>query len=97
MIFHIDVNCTFLSWEVVYRLRNLREREDLREQVVAAGGDMVMRHEIFLEKYIPAKKYHIKAGETILEVKRKCPGVILVLSHCGLYEKCSKVFLNLLR
>ena len=73
VIFHIDVNSAFLSWEAVYRLRHLGGKEDLREQVAAVGGDMAMRHGIILAKSIPAKKYHIKTGETILEAKRKCP------------------------
>ena len=97
VIFHIDVNSAFLSWEAVYRLHHLGGKEDLREQVAAVGGDMAMRHGIILAKSIPAKKYHIKTGETILEAKRKCPELILVPPNYGLYEKCSKAFLDLLR
>ena len=78
VIFHIDVNSAFLSWEAVYRLHHLGGKTDLREQVAAVGGDMAMRHGIILAKSIPAKKYHIKTGETILEAKRKCPELILV-------------------
>lgn len=56
VIFHIDVNSAFLSWEAVYRLHHLGGKEDLREQVAAVGGDMAMRHGIILAKSIPAKK-----------------------------------------
>lgn len=97
VIFHIDVNSAFLSWEAVYRLHHLGGKTDLREQVAAVGGDMAMRHGIILAKSIPAKKKHIKTGETILEAKRKCPELILVPPNYGLYEKCSKAFLDILR
>lgn len=97
IIFHIDVNSAFLSWEAVYRLRHLGGSEDLRTQVSAVGGDMAMRHGIILAKSMPAKKYGIKTGETIVEAKRKCPELILVPPNYGLYEKCSAAFLELLR
>lgn len=97
IIFHIDVNSAFLSWEAVYRLRHLGGSEDLREQVSAVGGDMAMRHGIILAKSIPAKKYRIRTGETIVEAKQKCPGLILVPPNYSLYEKCSRAFLNILR
>lgn len=97
VIFHIDVNSAFLSWEAVYRLHHLGGKEDLREKVSAVGGDMAMRHGIILAKSIPAKKFHIKTGETILEAKQKCPELILVPPNYGLYEKCSKAFMDILR
>lgn len=78
IVFHIDVNSAFLSWEACYRLHHQGGRGDLREQVSAVGGDMAMRHGIILAKSIPAKRYNIKTGETILEAQRKCPQLILV-------------------
>lgn len=97
IIFHIDVNSAFLSWEAVYRLYHLGGKVDLREKVSAVGGDMAMRHGIILAKSIPAKKFHIKTGETILEAKQKCPELILVPPNYGLYEKCSQAFMDILR
>ena len=97
VIFHIDVNSAFLSWEAVYRLHHLGGKEDLRNMVSAVGGDMAMRHGIILAKSIPAKKYQIKTGETILEARQKCPGLFLVPPNYGLYEKCSKAFMDILR
>ena len=97
VIFHVDVNSAFLSWEAAYRLHHLGGREDLREKVSAVGGDMAMRHGIILAKSIPAKKYHIKTGETILEAKQKCPELILVPPNYNLYERCSKAFMDILR
>ena len=70
IIFHIDVNSAFLSWEAVYRLAHKGGKQDLREIASAVGGDMAMRHGIILAKSGPAKKYGIKTGETILEARR---------------------------
>lgn len=97
VIFHIDVNSAFLSWEAVYRLAHRGGNLDLREVASAVGGDMSMRHGIILAKSIPAKKYGIQTGETILEAQRKCPNLILVPPNYGLYEKCSAAFMNILR
>lgn len=97
VIFHIDVNSAFLAWEATYRLQHLGGKTDLRKQVSAVGGDMAMRHGIILAKSIPAKKYRIKTGETIVEAKQKCPNLILVPPNYGLYEQCSKAFMDILR
>lgn len=97
IIFHIDVNSAFLSWEAVYRMAHRGGKLDLREIPSAVGGDMSMRHGIILAKSIPAKKYNIKTGETILEAQRKCPNLVLVPPNYGLYEQCSAAFMNILR
>lgn len=97
VIFHIDVNSAFLSWEAVYRLYHLGGKVDLRGEVAAVGGDMAMRHGIILAKSIPAKQYHIQTGESIVEARQKCPNLILVPPNYSLYEKCSKAFMEILR
>ena len=97
IIFHIDVNSAFLSWEAVYRIAHKGGRQDLREIPSAVGGDMAMRHGIILAKSIPAKKYGIQTGETILEAQRKCPNLVLVPPNYSLYEKCSAAFMDILR
>lgn len=97
IIFHIDVNSAFLSWEAVYRLAHKGGKQDLREIASAVGGDMTMRHGIILAKSIPAKRYGIKTGETILEAQRKCPNLVIVPPNYSLYEKCSAAFMNVLR
>ena len=55
VIFHIDVNSAFLSWEAVYRVRFLGECLDLRTIPSAVGGDIAKRRGIILAKSIPAK------------------------------------------
>lgn len=96
VIFHIDVNSAFLSWEAVYRLYHLGAKQDLRTMVSAVGGDMAMRHGIILAKSIPSKKYNIKTGESIMEARQKCPHIYLVPPNYGLYESCSKAFVGIL-
>ena len=64
VIFHIDVNSAFLSWEACYRIHHLGGTLDLREQVAAVGGDVTMRHGIILAKSIPSKQYGI---QTVIE------------------------------
>lgn len=97
VIFHIDVNSAFLSWEAVFRIRHLGGGLDLRTVPSAVSGDMAKRHGIILAKSIPAKKYNIQTGEPVTDAKRKYPGLILVPPNYELYEKNSKAFMELLR
>lgn len=97
VIFHIDVNSAFLSWEAVYRLKYLGSTKDLRKMISAVGGDMAMRHGIILAKSVPAKKYGIQTGESIMEAKQKCPALILVPPNYNLYERSSAAFMQILR
>ncbi|MCR5005059.1 MAG: DNA polymerase IV [Clostridiales bacterium] len=97
IIFHIDVNSAFLSWEAVYRLHHLGAQEDLRQQVSAVGGDQSKRHGIILAKSIPAKQYHIQTGESIKAALEKCPELILVRPNYELYKRCSRAFMDILR
>lgn len=97
VVFHIDVNSAFLSWEAVYRIHHLGATTDLRNEVSAVGGDMAMRHGIILAKSIPAKKYKIQTGESITEALQKCPHLKLVPPNYSLYDKCSAAFMDILR
>lgn len=60
VIFHIDVNSAFLSWEAAYRIRHLGASLDLRTIPSAVGGDISKRRGIILAKSVPAKKYKVK-------------------------------------
>ncbi len=97
IIFHIDVNAAYLSWEAVYRLAHRGEKVDLREIASAVGGDVSARRGIILAKSIPAKRYGIKTGETLLEARNKCPDLVIVPPDYGLYEECSAAFMDILR
>ena len=97
IIFHIDVNSAFLSWEAVFRLKHRGGTLDLRQIPAAVGGDMTMRHGIILAKSIPAGKYGVRTGESIPEAKKKCPNLMLVPPNYSLYERCSVAFMSILR
>lgn len=97
IIFHIDVNSAFLSWEAVYRLAHRGGTLDLRDVPSAVGGDITLRHGIILAKSIPAKDCGVKTGQTIAEAKKQCPNLMLVPANYGLYEECSAAFMDILR
>lgn len=97
VIFHIDVNSAFLSWEAVYRLKHLGGKLDLRTIPSAVGGDISKRHGIILAKSIPAKKYHIQTGEPVTDALKKCPDLCLVPPNYSLYEKNSRAMMEILR
>lgn len=97
IIFHIDVNSAFLSWEAVYRLAHKGGTLDLRDVPSAVGGDITLRHGIILAKSIPAKDCGVKTGQTIAEAKKQCPNLMLVPPNYGLYEECSAAFMDILR
>ena len=96
IIFHIDVNSAYLSWEAVHRLQH-GDPLDLRTVPSVVGGDPVTRHGIVLTKSIPAKKFDIKTGESIFSASAKCPGLVIVPPNYGLYMQCSKAFGDILR
>lgn len=96
IIFHVDVNSAFLSWEAVYRIEILGETLDLRTIPSAVGGDVSKRHGIILAKSTPAKQYNIKTGEPIHQSLQKCPSLVIVPPNHSLYEQCSRNLLNIL-
>lgn len=96
IIFHVDVNSAYLSWEAVYRLQH-GEDVDLRQIPAVVGGDVESRHGIILAKSLPAKKYGIKTGETLYEARRKCPELVVVPPHYGLYIMCSNAMVEILK
>ena len=97
VIFHIDVNSAFLSWEAVYRLYILGEKIDLREIPSAVGGDVKKRHGIILARSIPAKKYGVRTGDTVGDALKLCPELVMVAPHYDLYENNSQAFMEILK
>lgn len=95
VIFHIDVNSAFLSWEAVKRIRN--GEADIRLFPSAVGGDREKRTGVILAKSIPAKKFGIKTGEPVSMALRKCPDLLLVRPDFALYEQNSKAFMKICR
>lgn len=97
IIFHIDVNNAFLSWEALYRIRELGETLDLRTIPSAIGGDRESRHGIILAKSMPARAYGVKTAETIGEAMKKCPNLMIVPPRRWIYDENSQKLMDLLR
>lgn len=100
LIFHIDVNSAFLSWEAVERIKHPEQfpevTVDLRTIPSAVGGDRSKRHGIILAKSIPAKKYKVQTGEPITDALKKCPNLVIVPARHGIYTQYSKAFIAIL-
>lgn len=96
IIFHIDVNSAFLSWESVYRLKQDPEALDLRTIPSAVGGDQASRHGIVLAKSTPAKTFGIVTGEPLAQALKKCPGLTVVPSRFDVYLDFSERLIHLL-
>lgn len=95
LIFHIDVNSAFLSWEATRRV-SLGE-DDIRLIPSAIGGDREKRTGVILAKSIPAKKYGIKTGEPVASALRKCPDLYLARPDFRLYEESSRAFIAIVK
>ena len=90
LIFHVDVNSAFLSWEAARRVKE--GLPDLRKIPSAVGGDPKTRTGIVVAKSIPAKKYGVQTGEPVAMALRKCPSLVVVPSDFRLYTRNSQAF-----
>ena len=89
IIFHVDVNNAFLSWEAIYRMTVLGEETDIRNTDAIIGGDISKRHGVVLAKSMSAKKYGIKTGEPVVSALKKCPGLTSYSPHMHYYHEKS--------
>ena len=96
IIFHIDVNSAYHSWEASYALQHGAEI-DLRTIPSIVGGDQSKRHGIVLAKSIPAKKFNIITGETVYSAYQKCPELIMVSPNYERYIKASDAMVSLIQ
>ena len=95
LIFHVDVNSAFLSWEAARRVKE--GGEDIRLIPSAIGGDREKRTGVILAKSIPAKKFGVKTGEPVGMALRKCPELFLARPDFRLYEENSRAFVAICR
>ncbi len=95
VIFHVDVNSAFLSWEAVRRLQE-GEELDLRNVASAVAGDKNKRHGVILAKSTMAKQFGVRTGEPLVDALKKCPNLILVPPSHAMYEESSKEFIRIL-
>ncbi len=96
IIFHVDVNSAYLSWEAVERQKNGVKGVDLRKVPSAIGGDREKRHGVILAKSTPAKRYNVITGEPILHALQKCPNLIVVPPNHEMYSQYSNELMDLL-
>lgn len=95
LIFHVDVNSAYLSWEAAKRVA--QGEPDLRNIPAVVGGNPETRHGIVLAKSIPAKKFGIKTGEPIANALKKCPQLVIVPPDFHTYHKNSEAFMAVCR
>ncbi|WP_405357130.1 DNA polymerase thumb domain-containing protein [Ruminococcus sp.] len=95
LIFHVDVNSAFLSWEATRQVK--QGLPDLRLVPSCIGGRPESRRGVVLAKSIPAKKYNIRTGEPISMALRKCPSLVIAPPDFKLYSQCSKAFKDICR
>lgn len=82
-ILHADCNSFFASVEEVLR-------PELKNVPMAVCGDPESRKGIILAKNQLAKGFNINTAETIWQAKQKCPALVLVAPHHGLYGDFSR-------
>lgn len=96
LIFHIDVNSAFLSWESVHMLKENPNAVDLRTINAVIGGNEETRHGVVLAKSPSAKKYGIMTGEPLSHARQKCPDLVIAPPHHDIYAEYSKQFIRIL-
>lgn len=90
LIFHVDVNSAFISWEATRRVS--MGLPDIRNIPSIIGGDPNNRSSIVAARSIPAKKYDIKSGDPVSMALQRCPDLVIAKSDFTLYRQCSKAF-----
>ncbi|MCU6732144.1 DNA polymerase Y family protein [Diplocloster agilis] len=95
IIFHIDVNSAYLSWTSVEHLKN-GDGIDLRDIPAIIGGDQKSRHGVVLAKSGPAKVFHVRTGEPVVDALRKCPNLVIEPPDHHLYHEYSRRLMELL-
>lgn len=83
VIYHCDCNSFYCSVELL-------SHPELRRVPTAVCGDPKSRHGIILAKNEPAKQLGVRTAETIWQARQKCPDLVLLPAHRGLYYEYSK-------
>ena len=82
-ILHCDCNGFYASVECVLDPK-------LKNVPMAVAGDPEKRHGIILAKNELAKGYGVTTAETIASARRKCPSLVTVAPHHGIYKDFSE-------
>jgi len=97
VIFHIDVNSAFLSWEACHQLQENPDAPDIRLVPSIIGGRRELRHGVVLAKSIPASRAGIKTGEPIVHALKKCPNLLIFPPDFSIYRSRSEALMELFR
>lgn len=89
IVMHVDVNSAFLSWTAAYE-KQLGIERDIRGVPAVIGGNEQNRHGIVLAKSMPAKKYKIQTGMSLMEARQLCPNILVVPPNYQVYVRASK-------
>ncbi len=63
---------------------------DIRKVASVIGGNEKSRHGIVLAKSVPAKKFKIQTGMSLMEARQLCPNLLVVPPNYGVYVRASK-------
>lgn len=96
LIYHVDVNSAYLSWEATEQLKNGAE-VDIRTIPSIIGGDTTKRKGVVLAKSVPAKAFGIHTGEPVSDAIKKCPELKSFRPDFSLYRKYSNAFIEVLK
>lgn len=97
IIYHIDVNSAFLSWQACQIKKENPNAADIRTIPAVIGGNEEMRHGIVLAKSPLAKKAGIRTGEPLVHARKKCPGLVIIPPDYNIYVQYSSLFISLLK
>lgn len=96
LIYHVDVNSAYLSWEATEQLKNGAE-VDIRTIPSIIGGDTSKRKGVVLAKSVLAKAFGIRTGEPVSDALKKCPELKSFRPDFVLYRKYSRAFIEVLK
>lgn len=96
IIFHVDVNSAFLSWNAVWNLQRGADK-DIRNIPSIIAGNPENRQGIVLAKSIACNKYGIKTADTIYEAQSKYPGLEIYSPMYNVYIDSSDAMLKILK
>lgn len=87
VIFHIDMNCYFVSCEIA-------ENPELKDKPVAVAPMGSTRKSIILTASYEARKFGVHSAMRVSDALRLCPELILIDCHMDLYSEYSSKFFN---
>ena len=95
LIFHVDVNSAFLSWEAARRVA--AGEPDLRAIPPPSAATGTSAPASSSPSPSPRKKFGVTTGEPVGMALRKCPQLVLAPPDFALYTRNSRAFIAICR